>query len=140
MSWANRNRCGQRSSMGFTALVQRLWLTPFLIPLAKRIHLEVEYTNSDLIVRVRDDGCGIDPRILNNGREGQWGWPGCVNGSQKSAGSSKSLLVQPVRQRSNSPSQVLLRSNDHPLLTGRDTFTCRARAPRGHGSTRVAMF
>ncbi len=27
-------------------------------------------------MRIRDDGCGIDPRMLDAGREGHWGLAG----------------------------------------------------------------
>lgn len=40
---------------------------------AKRVELELEYANADLYMSVRDDGCGIDPRVLYGGREGHWG-------------------------------------------------------------------
>ena len=43
---------------------------------AKRIHLELEYTNSDLIIRIRDNGCGIDHQMLSEGRVGHWGLAG----------------------------------------------------------------
>ena len=43
---------------------------------AKRVELELEYAGSDLRLRVRDNGCGIDPQILQIGREGHWGLAG----------------------------------------------------------------
>ena len=43
---------------------------------AKRVDLELEYADSDLRMRVRDDGCGIDPQVLDTGREGHWGLAG----------------------------------------------------------------
>jgi PAS domain S-box-containing protein len=43
---------------------------------AERIELELEYANSNLTMRVRDNGCGIDPQVLNTGREGHWGLTG----------------------------------------------------------------
>jgi nitrate/nitrite-specific signal transduction histidine kinase len=30
----------------------------------------------NLRMRVRDDGCGIDPQVLDSGREGHWGLTG----------------------------------------------------------------
>lgn len=43
---------------------------------AKRIELELEYSDSELYVRIRDNGCGIDPRMLEKGRDGHWGLAG----------------------------------------------------------------
>jgi signal transduction histidine kinase len=43
---------------------------------AKRIELELEYTSSGLTMRVLDDGCGIDPQVLDAGRKGHWGLTG----------------------------------------------------------------
>ena len=43
---------------------------------AKRAELELEYADGDLYMSVRDDGCGIDPRVLHVGREGHWGLAG----------------------------------------------------------------
>jgi signal transduction histidine kinase len=37
---------------------------------AKRIELELEYSDSELCVRIRDNGCGIDPQMLEKGRDG----------------------------------------------------------------------
>jgi signal transduction histidine kinase len=43
---------------------------------AKRVDCELEYTDRDLQLRVRDNGCGIDPQMLDAGREGHWGLSG----------------------------------------------------------------
>ena len=43
---------------------------------AKRVDIELEYADSDLRLRVRDNGCGIDPEVLEAGREGHWGLAG----------------------------------------------------------------
>jgi signal transduction histidine kinase len=43
---------------------------------AKRVEFELEYTDSDLRMRVRDNGCGIDPYVVEKGREGHWGLAG----------------------------------------------------------------
>ena len=40
---------------------------------AKRIEVEVEFAKKALTVAVRDDGRGIDPAVLESGREGHWG-------------------------------------------------------------------
>jgi signal transduction histidine kinase len=43
---------------------------------AASIEVELEYTDRELRVLVRDDGCGIDPQILQSGRDGHWGLSG----------------------------------------------------------------
>ena len=43
---------------------------------AGSIEVEVQYAAAHLRIMVRDDGCGIDPRVLQSGREGHWGLPG----------------------------------------------------------------
>jgi ligand-binding sensor domain-containing protein/signal transduction histidine kinase len=43
---------------------------------AKNVEIELEYASSQLRVLVRDNGCGIDPQLLQSGREGHWGLPG----------------------------------------------------------------
>ncbi|HXB71078.1 MAG TPA: PAS domain S-box protein [Candidatus Acidoferrales bacterium] len=43
---------------------------------AKRIELELEYSDSELYVRIRDNGCGIDSQMLEKGRDGHWGLAG----------------------------------------------------------------
>jgi signal transduction histidine kinase len=40
---------------------------------ASRIELELEYAPKRFRMVVRDNGCGIDPRILQSGRDGHWG-------------------------------------------------------------------
>ena len=48
----------------------------FLHAHANDIEVEVEYASKYLRVVVRDDGVGIDPKVLHSGREGHWGLPG----------------------------------------------------------------
>ena len=43
---------------------------------AKRVEVDVEYSRDDLTVRVRDDGCGITPPIVDEGRSGHFGLTG----------------------------------------------------------------
>lgn len=40
---------------------------------AQKIELELKYSTACLEMIVRDDGCGIDPRVLQTGREGHYG-------------------------------------------------------------------
>jgi len=43
---------------------------------AKSVEFELEYTENDLRMCIRDNGCGIDPQMLHAGREGHWGLAG----------------------------------------------------------------
>jgi signal transduction histidine kinase len=44
---------------------------------AKRIEVEIRYAAEELRLRIRDDGIGIDPKVLNAGaRPGHWGLQG----------------------------------------------------------------
>jgi len=56
---------------------------------AKRIEFELEYTDSDLRMRVRDNGRGIDPHVLQIGREGHWGLAGMQERATRIGGSLK---------------------------------------------------
>lgn len=40
------------------------------------VEIELEYTAKRLRVLVRDNGCGIDPKLLRSGRDGHWGLTG----------------------------------------------------------------
>jgi PAS domain S-box-containing protein len=43
---------------------------------ATRIEFELKYADDELRIRIRDNGCGIDPQVLRSGREGHWGLAG----------------------------------------------------------------
>jgi signal transduction histidine kinase len=43
---------------------------------ASNIVMECTYSSNRLSVTVRDDGCGIDARVLQSGRDGHWGISG----------------------------------------------------------------
>jgi signal transduction histidine kinase len=47
------------------------------------VEVEVEYASRYLRIMVRDDGCGIDPHVLNAGRQGHWGLPGMRERSER---------------------------------------------------------
>jgi signal transduction histidine kinase len=40
---------------------------------ASRIEVDVEFGAKGLRIAVRDNGCGIDPQLLQSGQEGHWG-------------------------------------------------------------------
>ena len=43
---------------------------------ATTVEVHLEYSADRLRLRLRDDGCGIDPEVLDGGREGHWGLSG----------------------------------------------------------------
>jgi signal transduction histidine kinase len=43
---------------------------------ANHVEVEVEYASSQFRLLVQDDGCGIDPAVLQAGRQNHWGLPG----------------------------------------------------------------
>jgi signal transduction histidine kinase len=54
---------------------------------AKRIEVELRYEDRQLGLRVRDDGKGIDPQVLNRGgREGHFGMHGMRERAQLTGG------------------------------------------------------
>ncbi|HEY2469986.1 MAG TPA: triple tyrosine motif-containing protein, partial [Terracidiphilus sp.] len=55
----------------------------FMHASANRIEVEVEYASRHLRVLVRDDGIGIDPHVLDSGREGHWGLVGIRERSKR---------------------------------------------------------
>jgi signal transduction histidine kinase len=52
----------------------------------RSVEVEVEYARSFLRLAVRDDGCGIDPKILDAGRAGHWGLIGMRERSERIGG------------------------------------------------------
>jgi PAS domain S-box-containing protein len=60
---------------------------------AKRIDLVFEYTDDALRMRVRDNGCGIDCKTVETGRDGHWGLAGMRERAEKIGGQLKILKV-----------------------------------------------
>ena len=48
----------------------------FLHAQASKIEADITYSERLLRLRIRDDGKGIDPKLLDAGRDGHWGLPG----------------------------------------------------------------
>src|SRR5262249_27936292 len=106
---------------------------------ASNIDLHLEYAAHELRVLVRDDGRGIDPRVLQLGRDGHWGLRGMQERAERIGASLK------VFSRAGSGTEVELRvpSNiafgPHPTspaskliawLPGRSPENGRARKQR----------
>jgi FixJ family two-component response regulator len=69
---------------------------------AKRVEVDLEYADQNLQMRVRDNGTGIDPQVLRNGREGHWG----LAGMQERAARIGGLLK--ISSNSSNGTEVLL--------------------------------
>jgi signal transduction histidine kinase len=50
---------------------------------ASKIEAEITYSQRLLRLRIRDDGKGIDPKLLDVGRDGHWGLPGMRERAQQ---------------------------------------------------------
>jgi signal transduction histidine kinase len=101
--------CGEELAGNYTSLFsvtivgQPKWLSPvvfkesyriarealinaFQHSQAQKIEAEVTYLETELSIRVRDDGIGIDPDTITKGRAGHWGLSGMRERAQKIAG------------------------------------------------------
>jgi signal transduction histidine kinase len=58
---------------------------------AKRIELDLEYSDTGLYVRIRHNGCGIDQQMLEKGCDGHWGLAGMRERATKIGGLLKIL-------------------------------------------------
>jgi signal transduction histidine kinase len=56
---------------------------------ATRIEAAIEYRDRSFRLLVRDNGAGIDPRVLSHGRTGHWGMPGMLERAQRIGGQFK---------------------------------------------------
>jgi signal transduction histidine kinase len=50
---------------------------------ASKIEVEITYGERFLRLRIRDDGKGLDPKLLDAGRDGHWGLPGMRERAQQ---------------------------------------------------------
>ena len=53
---------------------------------AEKIEMELEYTARHFRFLVRDNGCGIDPKVVQSGRAGHWGLPGMRERAERIGG------------------------------------------------------
>lgn len=54
---------------------------------AKRVELELEYADNGLYMWVRDNGCGIEPEVVEKGLDGHWGLTGMRERATRIGGS-----------------------------------------------------
>jgi signal transduction histidine kinase/streptogramin lyase len=69
---------------------------------ASAIEVEVDYVSRNLRVSVRDNGCGIDEKLLQSGREGHWGLANMRERAERTGGRLK------VSSRTNAGTVVRL--------------------------------
>jgi signal transduction histidine kinase len=62
---------------------------------AGKIEVELEYAARRFRFSVRDNGCGIDPKVLQSGREGHWGLPGLKERAERMGGGTEVELSVP---------------------------------------------
>jgi signal transduction histidine kinase len=106
----------------------------FLHAQANTVEVEVEYASRYLQVLVRDDGRGIDPKVLQSGREGHWGLVGMQERSKRigailklrsriGTGTEVELTIPAVLAFEGQPSSSMSR---FPRWTGRKKFQTAA--------------
>lgn len=98
---------------------------------ASSIEVEVEYVSRHLRVRVRDDGCGIDPQVLQSGRDGHWGLSGMRERAERIGARLKvwSRDGMGTEVELSVPGDIAFQfpSSDHPLRWFSRLFRRRAR-------------
>jgi signal transduction histidine kinase/ligand-binding sensor domain-containing protein len=77
---------------------------------ANSIEVEIEYGTNQLRLLVRDDGCGIDPQVLQSGRDGHFG----LIGMRERAESVGARLT--VNSRISSGTEVDLSVSGHSIF------------------------
>ena len=107
---------------------------------ARNIEIEVKYCSNALRVVVRDDGCGIEPRLLAVGRDGHWGLSGMRERAERVGGHLR-LWSRPgagTEVELSVPGHVAFRSATPPGVRARLlalTRWWRARIPRSGDSS-----
>ena len=97
---------------------------------ARNIEIELNYLPRQFRVVVRDDGCGIDPEILESGRDGHWGLPGMRRKRPRSARVSRFGAELTAELKWNCPSRAMLPSRIIP-----PAGPLRLRTPFRRGGT-----
>ena len=80
---------------------------------AKAIEVELEYSDHELRLLVRDNGCGIDQQVLRSGRDGHWGISGMRERAERIGGKLKvwSRLADGTEVELSVPGHVAFRSH-----------------------------
>ena len=90
---------------------------------ANKIEIELDYTPKHLRVLVRDDGTGIDPEVLNSGRDGHWGLAGMRERAENIGARLK------VFSRANAGTEVELVIPSHVAFATVSTSTEKKEIP-----------
>lgn len=88
----------------------------------KCVELELKYTVSEFHTRIRDNGFGINPHVLQAGREGHWGLSGMRERATRIGG------------RLNISSRVTVGTEIHLSVPGRIAFQPSALIATGSGT------
>jgi signal transduction histidine kinase len=108
----------------------------FLHARANTVEVEVEYASRYLRIMVRDDGCGIDPQVLDAGRQGHWGLPGMRERSEVIGASLRlrSRIGAGTEVELTVPSAIAFESQSHGPVSQWFTWLNRERfEPRSGG-------
>jgi signal transduction histidine kinase len=107
---------------------------------ARKIEMELIYSFRHLRVVVRDDGSGIDPEILQSGRDGHWGLSGMRERADRIGARLKvwSSAAAGTEIEVAIPSQIAFQDHRNLLLTwfGKPF---RKKAPAGSRTKRMAQ-
>jgi signal transduction histidine kinase/streptogramin lyase len=105
---------------------------------ANTVEVEVEYASRYLRIMVRDDGCGIDPHVLDAGRQGHWGLPGMRERSEVIGASLKlrSRIGAGTEVELTVPSAVAFESQPHRPVSHWFTWITREKFEPQSGETK----
>jgi signal transduction histidine kinase/ligand-binding sensor domain-containing protein len=95
---------------------------------ATHIEIELEYGARELCVFVRDDGRGVDPRVVRAGSDGHWGITGMRERAHRIGGTLK------IRSRADAGTEVELRIPAHVAFE-RQTKTTETQETSGLSGT-----
>jgi signal transduction histidine kinase/ligand-binding sensor domain-containing protein len=110
----------------------------FLHAHANTVEVEVEYASRYLRIMVRDDGCGMDPHVLEAGRQGHWGLPGM---RERSEGIGASLRLRSrigagTEVELTVPSAIAFENHSHGPVSQWFTWLNREKFEPGSGAER----
>jgi nitrate/nitrite-specific signal transduction histidine kinase len=100
------------------------------------VELELEYHAEGLNVSIRDNGCGIDPVVLQSGRDGHWGLSGMRERAERIGAKLKlwSRVQGGTEVALSIPSRIAFESNGSG---GASNWFARLYGFKGAGVTRV---
>ena len=87
---------------------------------ANRVHVQLEYAAGHLRVHISDDGCGIQPEVVEFGRSGHWGLSGMRERAERIGATLR------LRSRVNGGTDVELRVPDRIAYIAPASSSARA--------------